>query len=168
MLSFLPCSLPHPSSPLLSLPFPPLLPAKFSSVCPLAHSVASWLFMCEVRAGWHCGSMCGQAVFTSVWPWSLEPGAVCRCILDISQKTVAGPGDRLSAPDECPTVLQSHACPFAYLTPFSNIALKSSTAFVVYCLQLSLCSTDSPVSSHKTKCKELFACMLGKLQTLFP
>ncbi|TKS72451.1 Down syndrome cell adhesion molecule -like protein [Collichthys lucidus] len=25
--------------------------------------------------------------------WNLEPGAVCRCILDISQKTVAGSGD---------------------------------------------------------------------------
>lgn len=90
------CSLsPPPDSPPLRLPFPAclqpgsMLSVPWPTVWPLC------LFVCEVRAGWHCASVCGQAVFTSVWPWSLEPGAVRRCILDITQKTAAGPGDRL-------------------------------------------------------------------------
>lgn len=43
--------------------------------------------VCEVRATWHCAPLpsppsppCGQPVFTSVWPWSLELGTMCLCI----------------------------------------------------------------------------------------
>lgn len=64
-------------------------------------------FMCEVRARWHAGSVCGQAVFTSVWPRSLEPGAA----LDVSQRTVAAAGGE--RPLGKPAELQSRSRPFA-------------------------------------------------------
>lgn len=74
LLHFLPLLSPPPDSPPLSLPCPACLqPSSMLSV-PWPTVWSLWLFMCEVRAGWHCASVCGQAVFTSVWPWSLEPG----------------------------------------------------------------------------------------------
>lgn len=42
--------------------------------------------------------------------WSLEPGAVCRCILDMSQNTAAGPMDQPTGPNEWLTVSQCRAC----------------------------------------------------------
>lgn len=70
-LSLPPLLQPTPPPP---LPFPPCLQPSSALSVPWPIVWPPWLFIREVRAGWHCASVCGQAVFTSVWPWSLEPG----------------------------------------------------------------------------------------------
>lgn len=58
--------------------------------------------------------------------WSLEPGAVCRYILDMSQNTAAGPMDQPTGPNEWLTVSQCRACLFASLIPFFSTNVKSA------------------------------------------
>lgn len=107
-----------PDAPPLSI-LPSLPPAKFSTVCPLAHSVASLLVYVRgegrlavrlcVRSG--CVYIC---LALEPGTWSRAPVHPGHRPVDCSRTWGPAYSDSHCAglPDEWPTVSQSHACPF--------------------------------------------------------